>query len=256
MNHFSLPRLGTILIAGMLFSACQNQNSAPVNSIATTGDSSEAVPVAGADLRPDALNPVNDDLEFPAGWKYRLDTQDDGSTVGSDSLDTVWFVTMKPGWHIRVGKPRLIVYHPANTAEGTFTASTSLHLFDPGRRNEAYGLILGGRNLDTPDQSYLYFLIRRSGEFLIKQRTGQDTSQLVGWTASDAIVPYTEETDGTASNILSVVVSDDEATFSINGQQVSSLPGGDLNTDGIVGLRFNHGINAHIESLSVTEDPK
>ncbi len=252
-----ITRLSCLLLGSLLIVGCQNkteQNPEATEYAATESNADNNAGVPGAMLRPDAQNPVNDNLLFPAGWKYRLDKSDDTSLVGADTTDAVWFVTMKPGWHITVKKPRLVVYHPASTADGTFTASTKIHLFDPGRRNEAYGLVFGGHDLDSANQSYLYFVIRRSGEYLVKQRSGNETSTLVGWTGSDAIVAYTDSTRGTAANTLSVQVTDTAITFSVNDQVVDEIQRGDLVTDGIVGLRFNHGINAHIESLVVTQD--
>ena len=52
--------------------------------------------------------------------------------------------------------PALFFYHPASTAEGSYTVSSKIHLFPPGQRNEGYGLILGGQNLDNDSQSYIY----------------------------------------------------------------------------------------------------
>ncbi len=46
----------------------------------------------------------------------------------------------------------------------------------------AYGLFVGGQDLEGDDQKYLYFLIRRSGEFLIKTRAGDETSVVHPWT--------------------------------------------------------------------------
>jgi len=250
-------RLSYLLLGSLLLVGCQNkteQNPEKTEYASTESNADDGAQVPGAELRPDAQNPVNDNLLFPAGWKYRLDRPGDGSSVGADTTDAVWFVTMKPGWHITVKKPRVLLYHPASTAAGSFTASTKIHLFDPGRRNEAYGLVFGGHDLDSADQTYLYFVIRRSGEYLIKQRSGNDTSTLVGWTKNDAIVAYTDSTRGTAANTLSVNVTDSALTFTVNDQVVEELPRGDLVTDGIVGLRFNHGVNAHIESLDVTHE--
>ncbi len=37
----------------------------------------------------------------------------------------------------------------------------------------------------------------------------------------------------------------------MNGEKVASLPRGQLNVDGIVGLRVNHGLDVHVSELSV-----
>ncbi len=149
-----------------------------------------------AQERPNPNKPQGVNLELPEGWEVRLDHPKEGVIIGSkpDSAD-IYFVNMTPGWHITTG-PAGIFYHPANTASGNYTISTEIFFFDPGKRNrEAYGLFIGGQNLQQEDQYYLYFLIRNTGEFLIKKRMGEETASLQGWTPSDAIVKYenTEE---------------------------------------------------------------
>ncbi|MFT5141914.1 MAG: hypothetical protein ACI80V_003632 [Rhodothermales bacterium] len=186
----------------------------------------------------------------PASWRWRFDRGSD-YTVGTDadSADT-YFVTMTPGWHLTT-KPAGIFYHPDGVGSGNFTASTQIYLFDPGDRNEGYGMIVGGSDLEGPDQQYLYFLVRRSGEFLIKVRRGAETEDVQGWTAHEAVAAWTEGSGPTLENVLSVAVGDETITFSVNGAQVASIPRADRPTDGVVGLRINHGTNVHVADLSV-----
>ena len=40
----------------------------------------------------------------------------------------------------------------------------------------AYGLFIGGENLEGDDQRYSYFIIRENNQFLVKQRDGGETS--------------------------------------------------------------------------------
>jgi hypothetical protein len=232
-----------LVAAAMLLAACtQPEAPAPVPEVETSEASLEAPDPTNAAGAPEG--------ELPAGWQWRFDRGTDYS-VGSekDSVDA-WFVTMTPGWHITT-QPAGIFYHPGNTAEGQYTARTKISLFDPGERNEGYGMIVGGSALDGPDQTYLYFLIRRSGEFLVKHRSGSETGSLVGWTANDAIEAWTEESEGAVSNVLSVTVGPETIGFSVNDTEVASVPREGLPTDGLVGLRFNHATNAHVTELAI-----
>jgi hypothetical protein len=240
-----------LLAAAILTSACAEEPaemSNPADAVAATDTADPAM------LRPDALNPVNDNLTVPLGWRHRFDRNDAEITVGADadSFD-VFFVSMTPGWHVTSNRASGIFWHPASTAEGSFAASTGIYLFPPGQMNEGYGLIFGARDLDTPDQSYFYFFVRRTGEFLIKRRMGESTETVQDWTAHEAIVPYTDETEGTTLNALGVHVDGETITFTVNETEVHSMPKGDLVTDGIVGLRLNHGLNVHVESFDVSE---
>lgn len=204
---------------------------------------------------PDPDNPVGENLQVPPDWHVRLDKADSDVVISEDRDNAdIFFVNMTPGWHITTG-PRAIFYHPGSTASGDFRAEASIHLFPPGERNEAFGLLFGGRELDEPGQAYDYFVIRNSGEFLIKRRNGEETSTIRPWTAHEAIVTYGPETRGTATNVLGLAVEGNEVAFLVNGSEVARLPRSEVRTDGLVGLRVNHHLNLHVSMLSVEANP-
>lgn len=190
--------------------------------------------------------------QFPAGWQVRIDggTHDGKPMTAKD----VSFVNMAPGWHITTG-PAAILYRPSARATGNYTLTSENFLFDPGKRREAYGIIFGGRDLDAETQAYTYFLIRRSGEYLIKRRTGDTTSVVRDWTPHPAILKYDDRgTAQSAKNVLAVQVKGDTVTFQVNGQTVTTVPARELDTEGLVGLRVNHMVNLHVTSLDVAPD--
>jgi len=181
----------------------------------------------------------------PEGWIVRTD----GGGHGGGELE---FVDMPPGTHITTG-PAGIFYHPDTTASGAFTVEAEVFLFDPGNRNEAFGIFIGGQDLDGDGQVYTYFLIRRDGSALVKRRDGDGTTTLLGWTENAAIVTWDEkgEEEHTAKNVLGARVAGGQLTFSVNGEDVFSTSADGQHVDGIVGLRVNHGLNLHFSSLEV-----
>ena len=180
---------------------------------------------------------------FPPGWKLRLDH------ANAKARDFK-FVTMSPGWHITTG-PAGIVYRPDLVGRGNYRIESTIFLFDPGRRHrEAYGIIFGGANLQSPNQRYSYFLIRDTGEFLIKRREGSSTSTVKGWTPTDAIKRFPGDNQQ-ARNTLAIEFGDDSVSFFINGSSVATIPRSNLDTEGIVGLRVNHSLNLHLTSLEI-----
>ncbi|MDZ7691791.1 MAG: hypothetical protein U5K69_11810 [Balneolaceae bacterium] len=204
-----------------------------------------------AQEHPDPQNPENENLAVPANWKVRLDNPDEGAIIGADQDKAdIFFVNMVPGWHITTG-PAAIFWHPASTAEGSYRAETVIHLFDPQGRNEAFGLFFGGSNLEEDDQTYSYFLLRNSEEYLIKNRSGSETSIVKSWSHAMAMDQYDENSGSSVRNSLAVEVRDDKATFFVNGNEVTSVPASELNVNGIVGLRINHRLNVHVEDLVV-----
>lgn len=200
---------------------------------------------------PDPKVPQGANLDVPAGWKVRLDKPDPNVVVGSDKEKAgIWFVNMTPGWHVTTG-PSAIFYHPDSVAAGESRIEAVIHLFEPhGRHREAFGIFFGGSDLEGPGQSYDYFVIRNSGEFLIKRRSGSETAVIREWTKSDAIVPY-QKGKPSVKNVLAVEAGKDEVIFLINGARVAALPRSEVRLDGIAGLRINHHVNVHVEDLSI-----
>lgn len=181
----------------------------------------------------------------PAGWQIRPDGPD-------ADLSRLEFVGMPPGWHITTG-PSVILWDPARTASGTFRLEAEIFFFREGSRDtEGYGLFLGGRNLNGPDQDYLYFLLRNDGAFLVKHRAGDETHTIQDWTPHAAVVRHTGESTGaTARNVIAVVAEEATVRFLVNDQEVAAFPRLHMNVDGIVGLRVNHGLNLHVSRLEV-----
>lgn len=186
------------------------------------------------------------ELTWPDGWTHRFDRE-------GSAPDELYFVGMPPGFHVTTG-PAAILYHPDSTAAGDFRLESETFLFDPGERREAYGVFFGGRNLDGDEVAYTYFLLRRTGEFLVKRRMGGETETVVPWTAHPAILAWEDRAEdaATARNVLAVEARGAELRFLVNDQEVASIPRDEVDVDGIVGFRVNHGLNVHITSLQVT----
>ena len=178
---------------------------------------------------------------MPEGWQVRLDRP--GSTA------PVHFMSMDGHLHAILG-PAGIFYQPTSTATGAYRAQGTFTLNKPSAHPEAFGLFLGGRNLDAADQDYLYFLVRQDGKFLVKHRAGAETHTLVDWTEHAAV--QRPGADGKATNTLAVDVREAGVRFLVNGTEVASLPRVHmLNTEGIVGLRLNHNLDVMITDFGV-----
>ncbi len=202
---------------------------------------------------PDGSRPQGENLGIPEGWTVRFDNNAEAFTLSAkpDTGD-VYFVNMTPGWHITTG-PRAIFYHEDNMASGNYTLSSKIYLFDTkGRDREAFGLFIGGQNLDNEQQEYLYFLLRNTGEYLVKLRRGDATETVVEWTETGAMNRFIAgEESTTAENDLAVRVRDGKLSFLLNGQVLTSLDASGFTTDGHYGLRVNHAINLHVANLIV-----
>lgn len=181
----------------------------------------------------------------PSGWLTRFD-KGEHAGHGADSLA---FEDMKPGFHVTTG-PAVILWHPDSSARGDFTIESTLHLFDTkGRDREGYGVIVGGRDLSTDAQSYTYFLLRNDGRFIVKQRKGVETPTLAAWTDHASINKWTTAAGSSVKNVLAVKAAGQTVQFLINGQVVHSAPRASVNPDGLFGIRANHSVNLHVQTI-------
>ncbi len=202
--------------------------------------------------QPDPATPDGENLMVPESWQVRLDRPDPDVMIGADGESAdIFFVNMTPGWHITTG-PAAIFYHPELMAEGSYTLEAIIHLFDPGDRREGYGVFMGGQDLDGDEMMYDYFLLRNSGEFLLKRRSGSETPIIQDWTANDAINTFGADTESSVENHLRVDVHEETVTFSVNGTEVASASRDQVMVDGVAGLRINHALNVHVSELKVT----
>lgn len=187
--------------------------------------------------------------QAPAGWKQRLDRSTSASDP--DAAGTVKFVTMGKGFHAT--NPAAAVYwNPANTATGNYTVKGTFRLVKPSNHTNYYGLVFGGRNLEGPTQSYIYFMVAQDGTWILKRRAGDaDAPTIAPKAASDAVKK--PGADGTSVNALEVRVQADKVDYVVNGTVVHSTPKTGLNTDGIAGIRVNHQLEVHIDEFAVTK---
>ena len=179
---------------------------------------------------------------WPAGWTVRLDK----STAPAAEFK---FAAMPPGWHITSG-PAGIAYESSKTAKGNYRIESETFLFDPAEHLEGFGIFFGGKNLADDAQSYSYFLIRSDGRFLIKQRNGRATKEILPWTENAAIVKW-EAAKNPVKNVLAIEAGAENVDFLVNGQKVASQPRAQLGAEGVVGLRINHHVNVHVTNLKV-----
>ena len=184
---------------------------------------------------------------LPAGWMGRTDRAD-------QKISDAKFVTMGTGYHVTSG-PAAIYWSNKTKAAGAFTASATFRQTKNPTHPEAYGLVFQGAKLDAADQSYVYFLVRGDGKFMVNHRAGADVHKIVEWTDNAAV--HKADASGVATNVLTVdATRPDSIRLKVNGTQVHALGGHVGSADGFVGLRVNHKLDVHISDFAVTPAKK
>ncbi|MCZ6761272.1 MAG: hypothetical protein O7D29_13035 [Gemmatimonadetes bacterium] len=175
------------------------------------------------------------------GWSIRTDRGRGEENVSLQVDDGVFNLTLGP---------RVIFYRETDQGSGEYTVSATFTQLAANRHNEAFGLFIGGDDLQGSGQRYSYFLLRGDGKFLVKNRTGNETSNVSsGWTRHEAI--NADNSDGQSSDELTVQVSGGRVSFLVNGTEVYSGSSG-LYTEGVYGMRANHNLHLRIEGFEAT----
>jgi hypothetical protein len=182
------------------------------------------------------------------GWRVHTDPSQNAQDP--DNTPNLTFAAMGKGFHVITG-PAGTFWHPSNAATGNYTVRATFNLMQPSNHPNYYGLVFGGKDLDGPTQSYVYFVVAQTGQFQVRQRKGGDVSTVVPPTAHASV--KRPEGNGQSVNVLEVRVAGDTVSYVVNGTVVHSGPKGSLVTDGLTGVRVNHVLNVHIEGFAVAK---
>jgi len=175
------------------------------------------------------------------GWMARTDH--------GQNFDDVRFIDEMGALEISVG-PGIVAYREENTASGEYRVSATFDQLTSKGRGHGVGLIVGGADLQGPDQVYTYFLVRGDGSFLVKTRKGEETFYVTEWELHDAVKA---DEGGTTSNELAIQVRGGDMIFWINRQQVHREKAADVYAEGIYGIRLNHNLDMKVHGLKLEQ---
>ena len=180
---------------------------------------------------------------LPAGWQARFDHDNaDASKVS--------FVTMGAGLHATSG-PAAIYWRTQDDMSGPFKITATFTQEKAPMHPEAYGIFIGGKNLNDTTQTYGYLIVRGDGKYSIKHRASNSVVHTItDWTDLPAL--QKADASGKATNTVSFEVRPDSTRAFVNGQQVHSWAASYWPGTGIAGLRVNHMLDVHISDFAVT----
>lgn len=217
-----------LLLGAALLAACATQDGATADTTAAGAAADPTMATQGGGV--------------PAGYLGQVDPPRPGREPAN--IADVNYVTTDGRWEVRTG-PAHIVYSPGDTTSGAYSATATFDLLEQPQHADAFGLFIGGANLDQPTQRYTYFIVRHSGEYMIRVRESSDSLRgIAEWTASPDVPKI--GADGTASYALTAHVDPDSTRFLVNDRVVATVATASIPTDGIAGLRINH--NLHVRT--------
>ncbi len=194
------------------------------------------------------------------GWTGKVDTREERRGM---SLKDVKLAPEGKALHVTTG-PATTFWNPANKASGdytvkaTFTEPKYMNLND---HPHPYGIVIGGNDLGTEQQSYLYCAAYGNGTFIVRG-FGPAPFRMAGGAEgeSNAAIHKAAGQGQPVTQTIAMSVKGDKVSCSINGTEVWSdtkanvVAAGKLkSTDGVYGIRFAHNTEGTVSGLTVTK---
>lgn len=193
-----------------------------------------------------------------SGWQGRIDAKE---TAAGLTLSDARLAMEGNALSVTTG-PAVTYWNPANRATGNYSVSatfTEPQYMSLNNHPHPYGIVVGGNELGTDNESYLYCAAYGNGNFIVRG-FGPTAFQLNGPRAvahpavNRAASPGTPVTQQIAINVTPTNVE-----CVINGQVVASYPKSEVvaagrlrSTDGVYGIRFAHNTHATVSGLTMT----
>jgi len=193
------------------------------------------------------------------GWTGKIDASaaKRGSTINDAKL-------AKDGaaLHVTTG-PAVGYWNPSDKASGDYTVSatfTEPKYMSLNDHPHPYGVFIGGNDMGTDQQTYLYCAAYGNGNFIVRG-FGPNAFQMNGREgASNAAVHKAAGKDQPVTQLIAMSVKGNKVSCSINGTEVASYPKSEIvapgklkSTDGVYGIRFAHNTEGMVTDLKVTK---
>ncbi len=206
----------------------------------------------------DASRAVADGGIRVQGWMGRIDAREAEQGL---TLENARLASEGGSLQVTTG-PAVAYWNPANTASGNYTVSatfTEPQYMNLNNHPHPYGIFIGGNDMGTDQQSYLYCAAYGNGNFIVRG-FGPEPFQLNGprGEAHDAVNRAAGQGQPVTQQIA-ITVSDNTVECAINGTVVASYPKSEVvqagrlkSTDGVYGIRFAHNTEGIVTDLTVT----
>jgi hypothetical protein len=193
------------------------------------------------------------------GWMGKIDAGEERSGM---TLKSAKFAKEGDAIHVTTG-PAVVYWNPANKATGNYTVKATFkepEFMNLNSHPHPYGIVIGGNDLGTDTQSYLYCAAYGNGTFIVRG-FGPASFQMNGPRGEANAAVHKVAKGEPVTQEIAISVKGDKVNCAINGTVVASydksalVGGGKLkSTDGLYGVRFGHNTEAIITGLTLTKN--
>jgi opacity protein-like surface antigen len=217
------------------------------------------VVAAGSAAAQDVSQKVaNGGIHVP-GWKGRIDASE---AKAGQVLENSRLAKEGDALHITTG-PSVVYWQPEHTASGSYTVKATFRepaYMSLNNHPHPYGVVIGGSDMGTDAQRYLYCAAYGNGNFIVRG-FGPEAFQVNGRRGeAHAAVNKAADKGQPVVQEIALSVKGDKVECAINGTVVGSydkasvLGEGKLkSTDGVYGVRVGHNAEAIVTGLGVTK---
>ena len=193
-----------------------------------------------------------------AGWTGKIDANE---AAAGQKLENAKLAKVGDALEVTTG-PAVAYWNPANTASGDYTVKatfTESEYMSLNNHPHPYGIFVGGSDLGTDDQRYLYCAAYGNGSFIVRG-FGPAPFQLNGRREAHDAVNKAAGKGESVTQEIAVSVKGDNVECAINGTVVGTYPKANVvgdgklkSTDGVYGIRFGHNTSAKVTGLEMTK---
>lgn len=194
------------------------------------------------------------------GWTGKIDASEEraGQVLNNSKLTQSGNVL-----HVTTG-PAVTYWNPANKATGNYTVKATFNepkYMSINDHPHPYGIVIGGNDLGSSQQSYLYCAAYGDGTFIVRG-FGPEAFQMGGRNPqANAAVHKAAGRGQPVTQEIAVSVKGNRVECAINGTVVAGYDKASLvtagklkSTDGVYGIRFSHNTDATVTGLSMTKE--
>jgi hypothetical protein len=192
------------------------------------------------------------------GWQGMVDPAD--KTKG-ESINNSRLSMEGAAMHLASG-PASVYWNPKNVATGSYTVKATFR--EPKQTNDhphPYGVFIGGKDLDTATQTYMYCAAYGNGTYILRGFNGTTPTRFGSPRGTKHAAIHTFGADGSVTQEIGLRVTPTSVECLINGTAVVSLPiaevvvaGKMTSTDGIYGIRAGHNTDVVVTNFGMTKN--
>ena len=195
-----------------------------------------------------------------AGWQGKIDP---GEAKRGAKLEGAKIEMAGKDLHVTTG-PAVAYWLPSNVANGNYTVKATFtedKYMGLNNHPHPYGVFIGGNDMGTDKQSYLYCSAYGDGRFIVRGFNGDQTFQLNGRGEPNAAIHKAAGVGQPVTQDIALSVKGDKVECAVNGTVVGSYdksavvgPGKLTSTDGVYGIRFSHNTEGTVHGLALTKN--